>query len=383
MTSRYPYPPYRGDRLHAFHTLKALSQEHDVAVLALTNGSEQTADLRAFTGIRTVRLPRMRSWIQAWAGLLSTVPSQVWYCHSSRMKELVNEELQARSFDVVVSHSIRMAPYLWGIDHPLKILLLGDSLGRNLDGGAPYSSWWKRPGLVWERWRVDRFTARAARRFRESWAFSQEDATDLIRLGCPRIAVVPHGVDERLFDLVRTPSLDPTVLFVGNLSVPHNVDAARWLAGGIWPRVRAQWPNARLVLAGADPISVIRKLDGVKGVQVPGTRFDLRETWASAHVLVAPLRFSTGIQNKLLEAMAAGVPVVTSSNAASAVGGIHRQHLLVAETEESIAEAVLETLSDPPGATRRALAARQHVRNAFRWEGFAERLEELRSHDRP
>src|SRR5262249_10370453 len=156
------------------------------------------------------------------------------------------------------------------------------------------------------------------------------DLEDMRRLGGERLEYLPHGVDERLFDLTPAPSPEPRVMFLGNLGVPHNVDACVFAARDIWPLVRSEHPDGKLLLVGADPPPAVQRLAELPGVEVTGFVPDVLPVWRSAHVLLAPLRFSTGIQNKLLEAMAAGVPVVTTSQAAEAIGARHGEHVLVA-----------------------------------------------------
>jgi glycosyltransferase involved in cell wall biosynthesis len=180
-----------------------------------------------------------------------------------------------------------------------------------------------------------------------------------------------------LFDLVRAPHADPRVMFLGNLSVPHNIDAAEYSAREIWPRVTAAGARGRLLLAGADPTPAVRRLARPGVVEVTGRVPDLTDLWRSVHVLLAPLRFSTGIQNKVLEAMAAGVPVVTTPPVAEAIGARGGEHLLIAADTAGLAAAVDATLRDPSGANARAALAREHVRAHFSWDTPVRRLEQL------
>ena len=382
LTYRFPFPADRGDRLTVYHLLRALSAAgHEVTLVSFTDGREPPEAFERVSAfcarIETVHLAPLRSWLQAWAGLPLFRPSQISYYRSAGMKALIDRLLAGADYDIVFAHMIRMAPYGAAARHPLKVLWIGDSLGLALGRSLRFAPFWRRPGIAWERWRVDRFTGRVSRSFQDNWALSDDDLSDERRIGCVNQTLVRHGVDERLLGLARIPSPVPSVVFLGNLSVPHNVDAATYAAREIWPAIRAEFPQARLRLTGADPSPAVQRLARIPGVEVTGPVPDLLDLWASASVLLAPLRFSTGIQNKVLEAMAGGVPVVTTPRVAEAIGARDGEHLLAADGAGALAAAVLRTLRDPAGAQARAGRAREHVRARFSWGTAVRRLEQL------
>jgi polysaccharide biosynthesis protein PslH len=382
LTSRFPWPPDRGDRLTACNVLRVLSaRRHDVTLVSFTDGGEPADAIeqvsRHCARVETVPLPRWRSWLQAWAGLPLPVPSQVSFYRSGRMRDRVRRLAETGGFDVVFAQLIRMAPYAADLPQGGRVMWLADSLGLALDRSRHFAPWWKRPGIRWERRRVDRFTARMSRRFEENWAISPADIADLQRIGCERLELVTHGVDERLFGVARRTGVPPRVVFLGNLSVPHNVDAALFAVREVWPAIRAAVPAARLLLAGADPVPAVRDAAAEVGVEVTGPLPDLLDLWATADVMLAPLRFSTGIQNKVLEAMAAGVPVVTTPPVAAALGTYDGEHLLTAHDAPGLAAAVAETLRDPAAAAKRAERAREHVRAHFNWDAIARGMERV------
>ncbi len=380
LTPRFPWPPHRGDRVAALGLLRALAREHEVTLLSFVDGHEPVDALPALRGIvhhvETVSLPRWRSWLQAWIGLPSSVPSQVRYYDSAVMRRRVDEVARC-AFDIVFVQMIRMAPYGARLSHPAKVLYLTDSLALNLAGSARFQPWWKQPGIAWESYRVREYEVRASRHYREAWVVSEVDAADLRARGCEHVGVVPLGVDPALADIPRGRAIEPVAAFVGNLSVPHNVDAARYAAADIWPIVRTGLPQARLLLVGADATPQVRQLATHAGVEVRGMVADLRALWPDVGVSLAPLRFASGVQFKILEAMAAGVPVVTTPVAARALGVTHGREVLVGDTAQGLASAVLDSLMHRQGALARAMAARQFVRERFGWEIAVQRLERL------
>jgi sugar transferase (PEP-CTERM/EpsH1 system associated) len=381
LTARFPYPLDRGDRLTSYELIRELSRRHAVTLFSLIDGSEPRegyAELSRLTSaIHVVRLSRWRSWLQAWLGLLSRVPSQVAYYRSSAMRRLVEREVDISRFDVVFVQLFRMAPYVREVRHPAKILFMADSIGLNLRRAEQFCPWWRRPGVRWEAWRAARFEVRSAREFREAWVVSPRDRDDLRGRGCPNVVVAAHGVNQRLFDVRRAPAGTGRLMFLGNLSVPHNVDAACHAARDIFPYIRERKPGAELLLVGASPSLAVRRLSALPGVRVTGAVPDLGEFWSTSDALIAPLRFSSGIQNKVLEAMAAGLPVLTTPQVAEALDALNGGLLRAESDPKGLAMAALELLDHPAAAAAMAERARDFARLNYSWSRLGEQLERV------
>jgi glycosyltransferase involved in cell wall biosynthesis len=352
-----------------------------VDLLSFADGSEPSGSqsrLRELCGeVETVHLARPRSWGQAWLGLLSTTPSQVAYYRSREMTRRASSRIASGTYDVVFTQLVRMAPHALGTPHPRHVLFLADALGLALERSGPFQPAWKRPGVRWEARRVGAYEVDATHHARESWVVSDVDRLHLEARGAVNVRTVPHGVDERLYDVTRDRSSEVRVVFLGNLSVPHNVDAAHVAARDIWPRLAPRLGPARLVLAGADPVPSVIALAREPGVVVTGALDDLRPFWSGATVLLAPLRYSTGIQNKVIEAMAAGVPAVTTPAVAAGLGARDGEHLLCGESPQGLAEAVARCVHEHDLTAARTARARAFVRARFSWDEPVRRLEEL------
>ena len=385
--SRLPYPPHRGDRLLGWGALHALAARHHVRVLSLVDGSEPPDApqrmLEVCERADVVHLPRWRSWLQAWAGLPGPDPSQVSYYRSLRMAHLVRQTIAEWLPEAIFVQMLRLAPLVANVEHPCKVLLLTDSIAMALGRSKAFQPAWKRPGVEWERRRVERFEVAMTRRFRESWLVSDLDREELLSRGAVRLATVANGIDDRLLEMEHHPADPPVITFLGNLSVPHNVDAARFAAEEIWPLVLARVPRARLSLVGADAVPAVTRLGELPGVEVRGFVDDPRDIWRGSSALLAPLRFSSGVQNKALDAMAAGVPVVTTSAVAAGLHLPDGEEILTGETARELAGAVIATLTDREAAACRAARARAHVRAHHAWSGYAERIEALLAESPP
>ena len=191
--------------------------------------------------------------------------------------------------------------------------------------------------LHYEYHALQRTEQQALQTFDATTVISQTDRDAL----SPAVTLVPNGVDTDYFKNTNINS-HFSICFTGNMSYAPNVDAARWLVKEIMPLVWKQCPNGMNVLiAGADPKPAVKALAGPK-VTVSGRLDDIRTAYASARMFVAPMRIGSGMQNKLLEAMSMGLPCVTTSLAATPLGAIAGEHLLVGDSADEIADLIVK-----------------------------------------
>jgi glycosyltransferase involved in cell wall biosynthesis len=200
------------------------------------------------------------------------------------------------------------------------------------------------------------------------------------------VTVVTNGVDLEYFNpsnfqpptsnfQLPTSNLQPpTVIFTGKMSYHANVAAALYFAREVLPHVWAQAPDVRFQIVGKDPPEAIQQLAIDRRIQVTGTVDDLRPYLAQATVAVCPALYAVGVQNKVLEAMAMGTPVVSTPAGCAALAVEEGQDVLIAEGAEELATAVLRILSDPALARRVSVAGWQYVETHHSWEAGARRL---------
>ncbi len=190
-----------------------------------------------------------------------------------------------------------------------------------------------------------------------------------------RIAVIENGVDTRAYSpesRVREPK---RIVFVGAMHYYANVDAVTWFAQRVWPEIHRRFPEYRFTIVGADPKPAVLALRAIAGIEVTGTVESVAPYYREAFAAVVPLRVGTGTRLKILEAMAAGVPVISTELGAEGLAVSAGKNILLAESEAEWVEA-LEWLQEPERSNRMAGAGRDLVCSRYDWETIGDKLAE-------
>ncbi len=372
LTSRLPFPPDRGDRLRAFHFIEHLSQEHELS-LASFIASESERDhlppLRTYCrDVQVLSMSPQRSALSVALNAWRREPLQVLYYRLGSMQRLVDSMIATSSFQAIYVHLFRMAPYVAHHDQLYRIADLTDVISKEIDLSLPYRGLASRALYSLERDRIARYERWIAQSFEETWLISESDRLALAR-ECPdaNIRLVPNGVDLEQFHPTGEPAAPHSLIFVGHLRVLHNIDAATYLAREVLPLVRREIGTCTLSIVGANPAPQIQRLAEDPAITVTGFVHDLNAHLNRSAVFVAPLRFAAGIQNKVLEAMAAGRPVVTTSLINDGLGAEPGRQILVADDAKAIARQIAGLLADPALREQIGSAGRQFVEQRYSW----------------
>lgn len=381
LAPRFPYPLDKGDRLTVFNLSKHFSRLHDVALVTFLEPGQDPADRRHLDGfvdrIETVPLRKWPSYLRAVLGMLRGRPLQVGYYSSPRMARKVQQVIREFEPDIVYSHTIRMAPYLADERRLPSVLAMQISMRLNYGRLAKFHrSLLRRLVYRVEAWWAGRYEPRIARRFDRCLLISE---TDVAALGSPRpgnILINPHGVDFRFFTSTGSGAEESgDLVFTGNMSYPPNADAVDWFVRDILPLVHREVPGARLTVVGAEPVQSVLALAADAAVEVTGRVPDLRPYLDRAQVAIDPLRVGAGLQNKVLEGMSMGVPMVVTSVANEGIGAEPGRHVLVADTPGDFASAVVALLQDEGLRTTMGQAARRFIVEQWSWEKHFDDLE--------
>jgi sugar transferase (PEP-CTERM/EpsH1 system associated) len=378
LTSRFPHPLDKGDKLRAYHQIAQLGARHDVVLVALSDqpvGQDDRRALEAFcTRVEILEFSPLAGRLRAGAALAGSTPMQVAYFHGPHMARRIRRVAEETRPDHLFCQLIRTARYAEGLDLP-KTLDYMDAFAWGLDQRVPVASATMSPLLRLEAERVRRFERRCSLRFDNLTVISRPDATHLQVEDPRRVVIVPNGVDTDRFSPRGDLDPDNDLLFVGNMAYPPNVAAVQWLVHDILPSIRRRRPNTTLAIAGASPTSAVRSLAG-DGIRITGRVEDVAPWYHRSRVFVAPMTFGTGLQNKLLQAMATGIPCVTTPVAARSLEAA-REALIVAENADEIAAACLGLLEHPDHAASLARGALEIVGRRYSWRDAMAPLDAL------
>lgn len=360
--------PYQWIRALARHgqrvRLIALQPPEDrwVSATALADCCEQ---------IRVFRLSRLQTLRNAAAAVPRDLPLQAAYSLHPEAERYVASE--ARHCDIVHVEHLRGSLLARRVRHVPCVIDAVDSISSLFAQAVREAPSWRQRLLARaDLGRTRRFEAGMSSRFERSLVSSNRDREAFAQLGgsrsSSRVVSLPNGVDLDYFHPALSSPEPETILFTGKISYHANEAAVLQLAQCIMPLVWEERPNARLVIAGKDPSEAIRLLSRDPRITITGFVDDLRPFFWAATVVVAPLVYGTGIQNKVLEAMACGVPVVASRAACEGIGAPQGHALLVGADPRAMASHVVALLGDAARRAELAAAGRKYVQLHHDWQ---------------
>jgi sugar transferase (PEP-CTERM/EpsH1 system associated) len=383
LSSRLPYPPDRGDRLRLFHIIKRLSQtEHKLFLISFIekkNELEYLVELRRFCdGVKVVKLSRLSSMIKAVLGIFSHTPLQISYYKSKKMKKEIERFLLEKEINVIYVHLFRMAPYVEHRSNIYKVLDLTDVISIEIERSMKYRKGLNKKIYSLESPRLRQYEKRMAAKFDETWVISETEAKILRDLSPDaHIEIVTNGVDLDYFKPEENCEKKQRIIFVGNLQVAHNIDAVLFFYEKIFPYILQKYPEIRFYVVGADPHQKIKSLSKDHRVVVTGFVRNLNQYLNEALIFVAPLRFGAGVQNKILEAMASGLPVVCTSLANQGIKAKNEKEILIADNPIEFGNLILDLIDNADKSRLMGIAGRKFVAAKFNWDHALARFSEV------
>lgn len=380
-----PWPITSGGKARQYHLLRAMAQRGHEVTLLVQAKTPADADVHAALSPwvkELIVLPRrsLMSPRTLWHAAFSRLPLLTTVNgHAPALSQRFDELLQRRRWDVVqIEHSYGFQPFEAALRrHRQPFLLVEHNVESEL-GAATYGKWpvWARPLARYDQWRARRWERHVASQAALLVAVTESDAGKFAAMTKRPPQVVSNGVDISGFAQVKPDVHSQRVLFVGNYEYAPNIDAIEWALDEVWPRIWALQPQARFVVCGHAMPDAWRQRWTDARIEWRGYVDSLPAAQAEAAVFMAPLRFGGGSKLKVLEALAASMPVVSTTEGLSGLDVTSGQEALVADDADAMAQAVSSLLQDPEGATQMGVRARAHVTARFDWQACARQLED-------
>jgi len=374
LTHRLPYAPNRGDRVRSFHIVRSLVRQVELTVVSLTGDRQESshADQLRKLGVEvlTFEVPRWMNRMKATTQLTTARPLTHLLLDAPGIGPALHSLIATRPPDVVLAYCSGMARF--AMESPLDrfpfVVDLVDVDSAKWAALAEIAEWPRRWLYRREARLLSHFERETAMRASCTMVVNDREA-QLLKEIAPNavIRVLPVGVDLTALAPPSPPTADATVVFCGVMNYPPNIHAVVWFTEHVWPRIRLRRPAARFAIVGSDPALEIRRLaDANAGVVVTGSVPDVRHYLWNAAVSIAPLKIARGVQTKVLEAVAAGLPAVVTSPVRDGLPAEIRPACRVADSAEDFASEILSLL-ELTGDERRALA-RQADLEPLSWE---------------
>ncbi|WP_088283378.1 TIGR03087 family PEP-CTERM/XrtA system glycosyltransferase [Ideonella sp. A 288] len=380
---RFPFPPKRGGKIRPFNMIRHLTAAgHQVTVCSLARSQSEADEGQgiaphvAAREIGIVNEPLQFARMIVRLPLLT--PSSMGYFYSTDLARKVRSQLAAKKWDLIFVHCSSVAQYVEHVTDVPKILDFGDMDSQKWLEYANYKPWPLSWGYTLEGTKMLWAEKRLARKFDLCTATTRAEWETLEGYGTGAATDwFPNGVDAGFFSPGDAPYDADTISFIGRMDYYPNQECMSRFCRETWPLLRERRPAIKLLIVGADPSPEMRALGDLPGVTVTGSVPDVRPFIRGSALMVAPLAIARGTQNKILEAMAMGVPVVTSRIAAGGVDAVAGEHLLVADTPAENAEAILRLLEQPAERQRLAEAGRQRMLSHHAWAHSMKRLDAI------
>lgn len=368
---RIPYPPNKGDKIRAFHQIRAIAAKHQVDVFTLVDDPADVVyqvELAKYCRQLTVARVRPRiARLKSLPCLLTAKPMTLPYFYSADLAAAVSNALQIRNYDRIFVYCSAMAQY---VESAAETPVLMDFVDVDSDkwmqyadvSRFPFSAVFRREGNCLREYER-RICERAG-----CVVVSTDREAAVLRKIAPAVPVhtIPNGVDTEYFNHARVPPERnlPTMIFTGDMSYFPNQQAATYFARKVFPHIRQSIKDARFLIVGRNPNREVQQLRGIQGVEVTGFVPDVRTYLAKAHVAVAPFFIAAGIQNKILEAMAYGLPVVATSRAVQGLSAQIAPLVAVADPPAEMAATLVVLLRNP----QKEHVGRERVKAEYSWD---------------
>ena len=379
---RVPFPPDRGDKITTFNEIRHLSKSHEVHVFCLADGArdvDHILRLRDYAKtVTAVPLSAILGKLRAAKALVTGGALSVANFSEKGLHASIKAKCTELKPDLIFVYSCNVAQFVEHFPHIPRIMQFADLDSLKWDQYARRSKVPMRWIYQIESRRLLEYERHIARTFSCSLVCTAAEKRDFERLIPSRpVSIVGNGVDLQFFRSEGRPKKPASIIFTGVMDYFPNVDSVRWFCEKILPIVKERVAEVNFVICGSRPSTGVRRLARLPGVTVTGRVPDVRPYLDVAQLFVAPLRLARGIQNKLLEALAMGLPCVSTTAAWNGTVIQMGEGILAADDPREFADYVVRLLRNPDYRVEMARKARAAVEENYTWQAQMQRLDQF------
>ncbi len=373
---RVPYPLTKGDKLRAYHHIKELSTKHDIILCALTDEKlhpEAISELKKYCiSIHIFRLPPLGIFFSIVKAFFTGLPLQVGYFYNKNIEKKILKVIETSKPDHIFCQLIRVSAYAQKVHNIPKTLDYQDVFSKGVYRRQKKAALLFKPVLHLEYKRLLKYEHNVFDEFTHKIIISETDRALIPHPENKKIHVVPNGVDTDFFSPKETEKIYDLV-FTGNMAYPPNINAVEYICKQILPLLIKSKPDIRILIAGTSPAKRIRKLQS-KNVIVSGWINDIRNCYAQSRIFLAPMQIGTGLQNKLLEAMAMQLPCISSDLANKALNAQDGKEIIIGHTPQAYVDHILNLLKDDKARNTLANNGHKFVKENFKWGSLTDKI---------
>jgi sugar transferase (PEP-CTERM/EpsH1 system associated) len=391
LAQRVPFPPNKGEKIRTFNQLKYLAHNHKVSVCAPL---EQQQDISYFQTLSDEYCEHVyyqslpNKIIRLLKGLLTGKALSIANFYSKKLQSTFDILLKEKSFDAVICTSSAMAEYIYKSKsfHGLtkKPQLLMDFMDLDSDKWRQYSETSTVP-MKWiyqrEATILAKYESKITRDFHCSF-FIADAEVDLFKSQTEdpgKVLTMGNGMDYKSFIPAETPPYndDPVLLFTGVMDYKPNIDAVIWFVENTWLEILKKHPKARFIIAGMNPTTTVKGLEKNTGIEVTGFVDDILPYYHQSDYFIAPFRLARGVQNKVLQAFACGLPVISTPMGAEGIDCEENKNILIASTADEFLTALTRLESDEEFRDLVKENALNLIHKKYSWEGKLQILDDV------
>jgi sugar transferase (PEP-CTERM/EpsH1 system associated) len=391
LSHRIPFPPNKGEKIRTFHQLKHLVDAgHNVSVVA---PYEDDSELEFFTALKeqhcqhVVGIKLGNKILRLLKGILSSKALSVANFYTAELQTVFDDLLGKHQFDAIICTASSMAEYVFKSSHlnsEKRPALLMDFMDLDSDKWRQYSQRSSYP-MKWVYQRetklIGKFELQIAQQFGACFFITESEKS----LFCKTIGkgdniyAVENGMDTKVFKPVlnKVMPTQPILLFTGVMDYAPNIDAVVWFVDNVWSKVLEKWPQAQFYIAGMSPSDKVKALAANQGVVVTGFVDDILPYFDQASVFVGPFRIARGVQNKVLQAFACGLPVIATNMGAEGIRCKDGESILLAQTPDDFMQQLLNLSENQELSKTIADNALQIIHQHYAWDSVLKPFEDV------